>query len=259
MDDNLLKFKHNVTKVFGIGIEILNGARSIQTISQDLKLLAFNGIAQAARIGDKQGQSLITLSGFLSDLPGQISPELNDLEKLARKLSNQITLSSITVRKFMIYNFALVNNLKGDLGNGRSNFEVEKIDLLNADDLRSIGNKKFVNKLSANRARNIKLLVNKILELMSELFEELSATQLIISKSEKKIERIRRNGFIANYMGSNIAIESAYLVGEKADFSGLISNIKSIVESLNENLDNILNKIKDGNKILLILSQYKLQ
>jgi hypothetical protein len=250
MSKYLKKYKDDITKVFSIGIEVLKGSRSLQTISRDLKLLAFNGIVQAARIGNKQGQSLITLSGFLSDLPGQISPELNDLEMISRKLSMQITLSSISVRRFMIYTLVLMKTLQRVAKDQNYKIDIDRINFLKSIELNKLRKHELVLNAPVYQRENIFLLIEKNLKLMEILVLGISEAQNIISRAETKIERIRRNGFIADYMGSNISIESAYLKGSNSDFSGLINNIKRIVETLNMNLDKILDKIHDGTIIL---------
>lgn len=256
MSTHLIKYKDDVTKVFSIGIEVLKGARSLQSISQDLKLLAFNGIVQAARIGNKQGQSLITLSGFLSDLPGQISPELNDLEQLSRTLSTQITFSSISVRRFIIYTFALIQTLKSINADLSVKNEIDRINFLKSESLIKLKNSQIVKSATPSQEENIILLIQKNLSLMAKMNIDLSEAKNTINRAETKIERIRRNGFIADYMGSNISIESAYLKGSNSDFSGLINNIKNIVAVLNSNLDKIVDKIQDGNRILSSLIKY---
>ena len=104
MNDAEENFKNNITAVFGICVDVLNVSRSLKTISQDLKLLALNGIVQAAKNWKQpRGNLLITLSGFLSTLPTQIAPELEELVNIAGKLSREVTLCSIAVRKMMNY------------------------------------------------------------------------------------------------------------------------------------------------------------
>lgn len=249
MSHSITKYKDDVTEVFGIGVEVLNGARSLRSISQDLKLLAFNGIVQASKIGSEQGKSLITLSGFLSDLPTQISPELSDLEELAGKLSMQITICSIAVRRFMLYTVGLDTMLKTTENKRR--FE-RTYDLMDLNHLRQL-KKQYSHGDITFESSNIQYLSGMNLELLSKLNDLLQQSLKTIEQSSKKIERIRRNGFIANYMGSNINIESSYITGTKQSFDGLVNNIRSIVEDLNEKLDLIQDKIQDGQKLLTSL------
>jgi hypothetical protein len=249
MNDNLIKYKDDVTRVFGLMVDVLNVSRSLNTVSLDLKLLAINGIVQAAKIGNKQGQSLITLSGFLSDLPSQIAPELNDLEELSGSLSKEITICSIAVRRFILYSISLsksYDQIRNDLGI----FVSADINLMNAKELINLKRNNAVLKAPELSRENILILAQKNLSLINILTELLSASQAIIVKSKNKIEKIRRNGFIANYMGSNISIEAAYLSRDHRNFIDLVQNIKEIVQILNDRLDDILYKIDEGDKLL---------
>lgn len=245
MTNDLMKYKEDVTKVFGLGVDVLNVARSLNTISFDLKLLAINGIVQASKIGNKQGQSLITLSGFLSSLPVQIAPELSDLEELSRELSTQITITSIAVRKFILYSngfYRVISKLKNSTNSS--------VNMLSSRELNKIGNSPYIKLANDEQKQNLEFIAKTILKIMSDLNELLSSSQIIISRSKMKIEKIRRNGFIANYMGSNISIESAYLTRKNKNFDDLVNNIKEIVNTLNMRLDDIMDKINEGQKLL---------
>jgi hypothetical protein len=255
MSNILTQYQNDVSKVFSIGVDVLNVARSLKSISMDIKLLAYNGIVQAARIGSDQGKSLITLSGFLSDLPSQIAPELEDLEKLCGDLASQITITSIAVRKFMLYSMGLQLTFSKIYNEYSSNSQNDRettfeIDIFSAKELSRIKNNFILSKAGDIQRNNIIFLANKNLALIADLNEMLRQTQKYISLAQKKIDRIRRNGFIANYMGSNISIEAAYLVGNQKSFAGLVNNIKDMVEVLNHRLDSILDKINGGDKLI---------
>lgn len=246
----LERYKKKVTDVFSLGVEVPDVARSLKTISLDLKLLAVNGIVQAARIGDHQGQSLITLSGFLSDLPLQIAPELEQLESLANKLSTEITIASISVRKFMIYSLSLSSFVKNILERSGSRYSDSDINLMNSRELLSIARNPLFRNATDQEKKNLEYLAGKNLKIIVKLSDLLAKADSTINSSRLKIEKIRRNGFIANYMGSNILIESAYLTKKDQNFSDLVNNIRQIVKSLNQKLDSILDKINESSKIL---------
>lgn len=250
MNIKLEKYKNDITDVFTLGVEVLNVSRSLKSISLDLKLLAINGIVQAARIGNHQGQSLITLSGFLSDLPVQIAPELKDLEDLSNRLSKEITIISITVRRFMLYSMSLYSFTKKLIGSYNKNLKDVDINLMNSKELMEIERNPLFRHSSELEKENLRILAQKNLSIIRSLNKLLSASEITINSSRNKIERIRRNGFIANYMGSNILIESAYLHGTNQNFNDLVNNIHNIIVNLNEKLDAILEKIDESSKLL---------
>jgi len=249
MNAELIAYKNKVTEVFTIGIDVLNVSRSLKNISLDLKLLAINGIIQAARIGDGQGQSLVALSGFLSSLPAQISPELNDLENLTANLSSQITACLNTVRRFMLYSLGLELFLKQQQSKESEKFE-NRINIYKALDLERIEYNPILDSFDSILKSNIIFLAKNNLKLIQELNDLLFATKTIIIQSRNKIERVRRNRFIANYTGSNISIESSYLLKSQQNFGDLVNNIKNMVNVLNERLDIILDKINDSENFL---------
>jgi hypothetical protein len=253
MNDKLIKYKNDITKVFTLGVEVLNVARSLKGISLDLKLLAINGIVQAARIGNHQGQSLITLSGFLSDLPVQIAPELKDLEDLSNRLSTEITIISITVRRFMLYSMSLYAFSTKLTSEHNKTLRDVDINLMNSRELQDIDRNPLFRYSTKLEKENLRAIAQKNLSIIRSLNKLLSASEITITSSRNKIERIRRNGFIANYMGSNILIESAYLRGTNQSFNDLVSNIHNIVMNLNEKLDAILEKINESSKLLINL------
>ena len=249
MNEAIKKYSKDITAVFGIGVDVLNVSRSLKTISLDLKLLAINGIVQAAKISNNQGQSLITLSGFLSALPTQIAPELGDLENLSNQLAREITVCSIVVRRFINYSLSLEKTINSTL---KENKKITKrtINIYSTKVLQSLKHNNIIINLEHIRKENIIILAQKNLDLINNMNNYLLRSQSLIIRARKKIERIRQNGFVANYMGTNISIESSYLSTGKKDFESLVSNIKKIVNALNDKLDQILDKLIESEKLL---------
>lgn len=249
MNEAIKKYSKDITAVFGIGVDVLNVSRSLKTISVDLKLLAINGIVQAAKIGNNQGQSLITLSGFLSTLPNQIAPELGDLENLSNQLAREITVCSIVVRRFINYSLSLEKTIKIALKENKA-LATKSINIYSTKVLQGLKHSNVLSDLEQIRRQNIIILAQKNLDLIISMNNYLARSQAIIIRARKKIERIRQNGFVANYMGSNISIESSYLSSGKKDFESLVNNIKKIVNALNDKLDQILDKLIESEKLL---------
>ncbi len=248
MNEEIQKYSKDITAVFGIGVDVLNVARSLKTISLELKLLAINGIAQAARINNDQGQSLITLSGFLSTLPVQIAPELEDLEELSNQLSREITICSIVVRRFINYSLSLEKTIESSLD--EQNKSIIKLNIYSTKILQSLKHNTILSNIDSIRKENIIILAEKNLDLINNMNEYLMRSLSIIVRARKKIEMIKKNGLIANYMGTNISIESAYLPSGRKSFNSLVNNIKSIVNILNGKLDKILDRLIESEKLL---------
>lgn len=247
MDIELIKYKANITKVFTIGVEVLNVARTLKRISLDLKILAINGIVQAAKVGNNQGQSLITLSSFLSALPTQIAPELEELEVLTGELSKQITMASIDLRRYILYSISINSTIEDYYWQQNEKTKLDSISINQIIKKYSVSTNLNYNNI---QELNIKLLIDKNNSIVDTLNKQLLSSKGIITQSKNTIDRIRRSGFSANYMGSNISIEAAYLTRNKQNFQGLVDNIKNMINELNEKLDIILAKIHDGELLI---------
>ncbi len=244
MKKDLSVYKSDIMKVFNIGISVLNTARSLKSISLDLKLLAINGIVQAARLGDEKGKSLITLSDFLSDLPSQIEPELTDLEDLTSKLATEITISTIALQRLIMYSVSLENIINKNLES------LDGFNIYSSGQLEKIESRNELQNTDEVLRGNIIYLAGVNLSLINKLNVLLRQSKTTISNSRNKMDRIRRNGFIANYMGSNISVESAYLSGSRQSFVGLVENITQMVSALNRSLDEIMERINHGDMLL---------
>ncbi len=250
MNNILEKYTTDIERVFNIGVEVLNGARSMRRISFELKLLAINGIIQAAKIGNNQGQSLITLSGFLSDLPSQIAPELNNLEHLTGVMAREITISSISVRRLTAYLLSLYKSIEKNNREQGYNTSLNDINLLKSKEIKEIITSNAFSEENRVLKENIIQISKNNIDVMNSINDMFITTQGTINKARQTIERIKRNGFIANYMGSYISIEASYLKGGRQKFSGLVNHIKDIYALLLKNLEEIEEKIDEGDFLL---------
>lgn len=248
--NQLNKFREDISNVFKKGINILVLSRALKSISLDLKLLAVNGIVQAGKIGSAQGQSLITLSGFLSDLPIQIAPELEDLESVSADLARQLTVTTISIVRFLFYSNSLSSLLDDILIANKSSFRSTDFDLLNIQELNKLSKNKLLERTNQEEKKNIDLIAKVNIGITYKSMDMLNKALDLLSKAEQKILNLKRNGFIANYMGSNILIESSYLSTDQQSFIALVTNIRNIVDRLNVNLDEMNNDIKSAQNYL---------
>lgn len=248
--NQLNKFREDISNVFKKGINILVLSRALKSISLDLKLLAVNGIVQAGKIGSAQGQSLVTLSGFLSDLPIQIAPELEDLESVSSDLARQLTVTTISIVRFLFYSNSLSSLLDDILIASKSSFRSTDFDLLNIQELNKLSKNKLLERTNQEEKKNIDLIAKVNINITYKSMDMLNKALDLLSKAEQKILNLKRNGFIANYMGSNILIESSYLSTDQQSFIALVTNIRNIVNRLNVNLDEMNNDIKSAQNYL---------
>ncbi len=250
MADLFATYSKNISTIFAIGVDVLNGSRSLKNISLDLKLLAINGIVQAAKIGTNQGQSLITLSGFLSDLPVQIAPELKELENISSNLAQEITMSSIYVKKFIQYTVTLSKYIDAVLKPLKTSYTSSDFNLLSVRELERLHRHEVFTKLEKHQLDTMRYLTENNITTLKKINEMLFDGHTSFMKARTKIDNINRNGVIANYMGSNILIEASYLSDDQRSFEGLVNNIKKIIETLDTSLYSIQEMIVKGDNTL---------
>lgn len=247
MNRILDKYKNEVFKILNMGINTLNLARSLKTISSELQVLAYNGVVLSSKINTNQGKSLITLSRFLSDLPSQIGPELLELEKRASVLADELTQSALNIKKLIQFSITLDKLLN------RINIESIRIDDINFFDKNEINDilvKKEDTDANETYKHAVEVLISKNAEILEKLSDHFFEARDAFNKTSNTAEKIKRNTFIADYMGSNILIESAYLDTNQKNFSGFVDDINRIISKLNSQLADINNRINFGSQKL---------
>ena len=255
---DLKEFNKEISEVFVTGINILNKARALKDVSNELQLLAYNGVVLASKISSDQGKSLITLSRFLSELPDQIGPELMELEKRASILACNLTNCTLEIKKLYQYVLAIEKWYNMNFQKFNKNFALKKSNgklSIDINELNQIFSDSNTNKSEKN---NIEIISKKIDDLWEQVEIYLSEIRNSFNLTENTLERIKRNGFIAEFMSSNILIESANLNSEKSNFISFVENINNIIKKLYESLENINTKIYSGkNSLSLIKKTYE--
>ena len=250
MSKQITTYRQEISILFSEEVSILNNAREITNVSSELRLLAINGLLQASKIGTAQGQSLITLSGFLSDLPRNITPELDALETITIQLTRDLTESLLALIRFLFYTDTLINFINQLLSNAHSSFKVDDFNLINVKELKKLPS----NDLFANNPEiilsNLAYLSQNNISKINEIHTKLQSSSIMLDKVQEKIESIKRNGVIANYMGTNILIESSYLDESRNNFESLVNNILKIINNLNKYLDAMNDSIIQAKNII---------
>ncbi len=233
--DILSKYRSDIIEIFEIGVAILDDARRLKSVSVDLKLMAVNGIVRAGKVASGQGKSLAALSGFLSDLPAKIAPDLDKLEALSGDLAVSLTEASIDVRRFINYTDGLSLIIESS-GEERG---AQKFDLLKISNLRTISVSKQLKDIVGSGFPEIVLLADRGVKVSEKITEKLIGAKNVMNQAKKRIADIGRSGFTASYMGTYISIESSYLRKESHDFASLIDSIKQVTIELDNRLSDL--------------------
>lgn len=251
----LQNYRKKISEIFSYGINILNMSRSLKNISSELQVLAYNGVVLSAKIHTNQGKSLITLSRFLSDLPAQIGPELKDLEEKASILANELTLGSLKIKKSMQYSGTLDKIISGIFNEkGLSNY-FENLDYFNTSKVNEMLEYRAIRDARESDKQTLSKLISTNNTLFKEISEHFFQARMSFSKTLITAQRIKRNAFIADYMGSNILIEAAYLESHQKNFKGFVEDIENIISKLSNNLEFIEERINFASKELSKLNR----
>jgi hypothetical protein len=252
----LQDYQKKISEIFSFGINILNMSRSLKSISSELQVLAYNGVVLSAKIHTNQGKSLITLSRFLSDLPAQIGPELKELEEKASVLANELTSGSLKIKKSLQYSFALEKIISCIFREKGINNYFDNIDYFNTYKVNEMLDSKIIRESSESQKTNMRKLIATNNILYDEISEHFFQVKVSFSKTLITAQRIKRNAFIADYMGSNILIESAYLETHQKNFQGFVEDIEKIISKLSKNLEIIEDRINFASQQLSKLNKF---
>ena len=85
----IARYQLMITRMFGISVDILNVARSLESMAFEMQLLARNGVVQAAKVSAGEGKALLALAGILSSYPGTITPEVEELGMQCKAIARQ--------------------------------------------------------------------------------------------------------------------------------------------------------------------------
>ena len=250
MSEQITKYRRDISKLFSEEVSILNNAREITNVSAELRLLAINGLLQASKVGSARGQSLITLSGFLSDLPKNITPELDILEKISIQLTRELTETLLLLIRVLFYTDTLVNYIDQLLENKTTSFRGDDFNLLKIKELKKLQSNELFADNSKTSQMNLKYITQNNINKINQIHNKLISSRNLLDKVGEKIDDIKRNGFIANYMGTNILIEASYLNEYQDNFNSLVDNILNIINNLNRFLEIINNSIINAKNII---------
>ncbi len=247
-------YEQKISEVFTSGINILNLSRSLKGISSELQVLAYNGVVLSAKIHTNQGKSLITLSRFLSELPSKIGPELKELEERASVLADELTLSSLKIKKIKLFSSALDGIIANIFKERKLNNYFDNIDYFDNSQINGLLNSSVINESDESLKTAIFAVIRTNQQVIKEISEHFFQVKIAFGNTSVTAQRIKRNAFIADYMGSNILIESAYLESHQKNFKSFVEDIERIINKLENNLEEIENRIKSGSQKLSKLS-----
>ncbi|MGE3772773.1 MAG: hypothetical protein AB7I32_07585 [Gammaproteobacteria bacterium] len=252
-----------MTRLFSVGVDILNASRALDTMAFDLQLLAQNGVVQAAQMnhaagGQKRGEgkSLLALAEILADCPREIGPSLAELGGRCQAIATHTAHCMGLARQHVQHLKALLAVLSREAVAGG---DVELVRELAATPLRSPAVPPKLARvcdrwaLAPELRANVGLIAERCTATLKELTGHLAATAACLRATDVVLHAIGRVGGTVNYLGINVAIEAAHCDARGSNFRQLAQDIEKTVASLQQKLAAIRDSADRGRVLVKVL------
>lgn len=239
----LTDYRKNINQVLNTCINIQNQAIALDAVAIDMELLAKNGVIQSCRLGRTRGLPLVTLAGFLSELPRKIAPELSAIEASCTSLARLMALCANQVRMFYQYINGLVSTLAASQEHTPStNSKVawQDINFLQVQGLQNFNDIHETFNFSAIVTYNLQYIANRSIANINSLTENLNQGREQIRIILHQLTQIRMINLTSHYLGISIAVEASGLGNSKNNFMNLVE----VVNAMSKDLDNRLTKLE---------------
>ena len=259
----LLDHQLDITRLFSVGVDILNASRALDTMAFELQLLARNGVVQAAQMnhaaagtGNGDGQSLLALAEILSNCPREIGPSLVELGDHCRTVATHTAHCMSLARRHTQHLKALLLVL------GRETDEAKSGALMRLLGTTSLRAEQAASRLlsvaddggmSTTLRANLDLIAARCLTALQALAGHLADTAACLRATDDVLHTIGRVAGTVNYLGINVAIEAAHCDERGANFRQLASDIEATVQSLVQKLAAIRDSAARGRKLIKLL------
>ena len=234
MLDVLGVFKRNTNQLFGICVDILNVGRSLQQLSSSMQILAINGVAQAAKVGDGKGRPILALVEILNRTPGEIRPEVEAIEHLCANLARLAAQSSSIVWRYYQLIASLLMALPQEgRASSHAGTNVSHLRFTTPDDIVQLMACPSVHMGTQLERDNRKAIADICRANLAELHERLSDALRCLGDTRRALHGLEMIGLTARYMAFCIASEAAVLEEAGMNFKTLAKEIGQAVDELN--------------------------
>ncbi|PCI29882.1 MAG: hypothetical protein COB67_02945 [SAR324 cluster bacterium] len=256
MEENLLNYQKNITGIFGVGVQILNLARSFDELLQKMELHAINGVIQANKISGVEGKPLVTLGASLSTLHRQMIPEIEGLKGGCQQLSRITTICFVAAKRYYQYTNASLLWCTQVIGEKFKEHEVKiQQNILNPQELQKIILPLLPHALHSIEKNNFSYLLKKSSINLMELRQNLEEVSEMFRSFITKIRQITMVTRTARYISGCIAVNANTLEKKSDHFKGLSENMETLVNQLDQKQREFLEHIDLGNRYLQQLDQ----
>ena len=247
-----------ITRMFGIAVDILNVARSLESMAFEMQLLARNGVVQAAKVPAGEGKALLALAGILSSYPGTITPEVEGLGVQCKAIARHTAECTNLARRYFQHSKCLLTVLNRQIADGNAEFmeELASLQLTHPGDLERVLASRMLQQGDPLLRENLLYLGRQCLETLRKIQELLGQSLPFLTLAEDSVGSIKRIGETARYLGLCVGIEAAHLPGQgKTHFANLANGITTTVDGLNQKFQTIRDTIGSGRALLTQLAK----
>lgn len=254
----IAQYQLMITRMFGIAVDILNVARSLESMAFEMQLLARNGVVQAAKVPAGEGKALLALAGILSSYPGTITPEVEGLGVQCKAIARHTAECTNLARRYFQHSKCLLTVLNRQIALGNAEFmeELASLQLTHPGDLERVLESRMLQQADPLLRENLLYLGRQCLETLRKIQELLGQSLPFLALAENSVGSIKRIGETARYLGLCVGIEAAHLPGQgKTHFANLANGITTTVDGLNQKFQTIRDTIGSGRALLTQLSK----
>lgn len=254
----IAQYQLMITRMFGIAVDILNVARSLESMAFEMQLLARNGVVQAAKVPAGEGKALLALAGILSSYPGTITPEVEGLGVQCKAIARHTAECTNLARRYFQHSKCLLTVLNRQIAHGNTEFmeELASLQLTHPGDLERVLASRMLQQGDPLLRENLLYLGRQCLETLRKIQELLGQSLPFLTLAEDSVGSIKRIGETARYLGLCVGIEAAHLPGQgKTHFANLANGITTTVDGLNQKFQTIRDTIGSGCALLTQLAK----
>ena len=259
----LLAHQVDITRLFSVGVDILNAARALDSMGFELQLLARNGVVQAAQMNHRagaahrgEGQTLMALAEILSQCPRQIAPDVAGLGERCRAIASHTATCTSLARRHYQHLKSLLLVLCRECADTRAANLAATLDPIQ---LRAAGGFDALLRevagwtLEPTLRANIGLIAGRCVAALRELQSLLNDTETCLRETGSILQGIARTAGTVNYLGINVAIEAAHCDQRGESFRQLAADIQSTVTGFEQKLQAIRLSAERGRTLLKAL------
>lgn len=239
MLEALTETTRRVSLVYGVCVGVQNGAARLEPLAFDFNLLARNGVIRTAKLA-AEGRPLIALTGFLAELPRQITPVIDTLDSGCRHLARLVADCAQWTRVYRLLARSLLHRARSELTDKELLAELHAARYTDAGSL-----ERLLSALSRHRVTHLEQVANRTrlcLQEVGKRIESARRSAQAIADGLSELQAIERS---SRYLAACLRIEIARLE-DRAAFDGFNADVTKTLDTLHQRVAELVQVVRDG-------------